>query len=140
MAIHFFNEDIEAPKIDKTQIKRWVKRVVSEHSKILGEINYIFTSDSSILKINQDYLQHDYYTDVITFDYSEERKIAGDIFISLETVKSNAEKFEQDFDIELHRVIIHGILHLIGFEDKTPQNQKIMRLQENNALTLLKNI
>ena len=140
MAIHFFNEDIEAPKIDKTQIKRWVKRVVSEHSKILGEINYIFTSDSSILKINQDYLQHDYYTDVITFDYSEERKIAGDIFISLETVKSNAQKFEQDFDIELHRVIIHGILHLIGFEDKTPQNQKIMRLQENNALTLLKNI
>lgn len=140
MAIHFFNEDIEAPKIDKTQIKRWVKRVVSEHSKILGEINYIFTSDSSILKINQDYLQHDYYTDVITFDYSEEKKIAGDIFISLETVKSNAQKFEQDFDIELHRVIIHGILHLIGFEDKTPQNQKIMRLQENNALTLLKNI
>ena len=137
MAVYFFNEDIDMPQLDKRKLKGWVKKVVNRHDMILGDINYIFTSDSYILKVNNDYLQHDYYTDVITFDYSEGKKIAGDIFISLDTVKSNSILFKQDYDRELNRVLIHGILHLLGFKDKKEEDAKEMRLQENNALALI---
>ncbi len=108
------------------------------YNKKTGEITYIFCSDKYILKINNEYLQHDYYTDIITFDYSEKDSIAGDLFISLDTVKSNAEQFEQPFDTELHRVIIHGILHLCGQKDKTEKDSEEMRRKENEALELLK--
>jgi rRNA maturation RNase YbeY len=138
MAIRFFNEDIEFPNINRSQTKKWIKDVVASYAQKRGEINYIFTSDKAILKINQDYLQHDYYTDVITFDYSGDNKIAGDIFISLETVASNTQKFNQNFDTELRRVIIHGVLHLIGFKDKTPEEEKQMRKEEEKALILFK--
>ncbi len=137
MAIYFFSENIEMPSIDRKQIKIWVKEVGLVHSKYLGEINYIFTSEENILKVNQDYLQHDYYTDVITFDYSEGRKISGDIYISTETVKTNAQKYNQDYTTELNRVIIHGVLHLIGFKDKMLEEEQEMRIQENKALILL---
>lgn len=138
MAVHFFSEDIDFPSIEKKQIKKWIKEVVLFHSKSLGEINYIFTSDEYILKVNQDYLQHDYYTDVITFDYSELNKISGDIFISLDTVKSNSIKFNQEYRKELNRVLIHGILHLIGFKDKTNEDAVTMRIKEDEALDILK--
>ncbi len=137
MAVYFFNEDIDMPKLDKRKLKDWVKKVVNSHNMNIGELNYIFTSDSYILKVNNDYLQHDYYTDVITFDYSEGKKISGDIFISLDTVKSNSVLFKQDYDREFNRVLIHGVLHLIGFKDKKEDEAKEMRLQENNALALI---
>lgn len=137
MAIYFFSENIEMPSIDRKQIKIWVKEVGLVHSKYLGEINYIFTSEENILKVNQDYLQHDYYTDVITFDYSEGRKISGDIYISTKTIKTNAQKYNQDYTTELNRVIIHGVLHLIGFKDKMLEEEQEMRIQENKALILL---
>lgn len=137
MAFRLVSEDIDFPKVDKRQVKQWVNKVVEHHTKQVGEITYIFTSDRNILKVNQDFLKHDYYTDVITFDYCEEDTIAGDIYISLDTVKSNAEQFDQDYDRELHRVIIHGILHLIGFKDKSDEAAKEMRQQEDLALRIL---
>ena len=138
MAIQFFNEDIDFPDIDKRELKAWVKKVIESYSKKTGNLSYIFTSDSNILKINKEYLQHDYYTDVITFDYTEENKISGDIFISLDTVKSNSIKFNQDYTEELNRVIIHGVLHLIGFKDKTETEAAEMRKREELSLSILK--
>lgn len=138
MAIQFFNEDIDFPDIDKREMKAWVKKVIESYSKQMGNLSYIFTSDANILKINNEYLQHDYYTDVITFDYTEEDKISGDIFVSLETVKSNSIKFNQDYKKELNRVIIHGVLHLIGFKDKTETEATEMRKREELSLSILK--
>ena len=137
MAVHFFNEDIDMPQLDKKKLKVWIKKVVGSHNKELGNINYIFTSDAYILKVNKEYLQHDYYTDVITFDYTENKKISGDIFISLDTVKSNSILFKQKYEDEFNRVLIHGVLHLLGFKDKKEDEATEMRLQENNALSLM---
>ena len=103
----------------------------------MGEISYIFCNDEKILEVNRQYLQHDYYTDIITFDYTEGDKISGDLFISLDTVRSNAEQFHQSYEQELHRVIIHGILHLCGINDKGPGEREIMEKNENEALALL---
>jgi rRNA maturation RNase YbeY len=110
--------------------------VAAQYNKRVGEIAYIFCSDEEILRINRQYLQHDYYTDIITFDYSEDDVISGDLFISLETVKSNSEQFKTEYSEELARVMIHGVLHLCGFKDKTPKDEKIMREKENSALIL----
>ncbi len=140
MAVYFFNEDIDFPPLNKKQVKKWLQTVVKKHHKTLGDINYIFTSDSYILKINQEHLKHDYYTDVITFDYTENNKISGDIYISLDTVKSNAELLNQDYNKEFNRVLIHGILHLIGFKDKNETDATEMRKQEELSLEILKNI
>ena len=137
MAIHFHSEQIDFPDIDKKSIKNWIKTVIDSHKSKVGDLNYIFTSDENILAINNKYLEHNYYTDVITFDYTENKVISGDIFISLETVKTNSEKFEQAYPQELKRVIIHGVLHLIGFKDKTEPDAKEMRKQEDNALKKL---
>jgi len=137
MAIHFHNEHIDFPDIDKKSVKNWIKKVIASHNSEIGELNYIFTSDENILAINNKYLEHNYYTDVITFDYTDDSIISGDIFISLETVKTNSEKFKQDYSIELKRVIIHGVLHLIGFKDKTEPEANEMRMQEDNALNKL---
>lgn len=137
MAISYQAEEVRMPSIPKRKTTKWIKEIALSHNKEVGDIAYIFCSDAYILNINKEYLNHDYYTDIITFDYSEEGQIAGDIFISIDTVKSNAEQFNASFDEELYRVIIHGILHLCGINDKTPEEQEIMTQEENNALKRL---
>ncbi|MCK9155060.1 MAG: rRNA maturation RNase YbeY [Paludibacteraceae bacterium] len=135
--ITYCTEDIKMPKIHKREISAWVKKVAEKYGCKVGDITYIFCSDEHILEVNKQFLQHDYYTDIITFDYTEEKKISGDLFISLDTVKSNAEKFNAEYNTELHRVIIHGILHLCGINDKGPGEREIMEKNENEALTIL---
>ena len=138
MAISFFTEgSVSMPEIKKTDIRNWVKQVAQLHGKRVGDISYIFCDDEKILEVNRQYLQHDYYTDIITFDYTAGDKISGDLFISLDTVRTNAEQFEQPYERELHRVIIHGILHLCGINDKGPGEREIMERHENEALALL---
>jgi len=140
MAIIYQNEDVKFPPIKKRIISRWIKDTASEYQKKTGDISYIFCSDAKILEINKEYLDHDYYTDIITFDYSEADYISGDIFISLDTVKTNAEKFNTDYFEEIHRVIIHGILHLCGINDKGPGEKEHMTVCENQALEHLKSL
>ena len=137
MAIFYEMEGISFPKIKRRETTRWIKQVIEHFHKKLGSITYIFCSDEEILRINQSYLNHDYYTDIITFDYSEGDKISGDLFISLETVKTNSEKYKTNYIEELHRVMIHGILHLCGYEDNTPEKKKIIRSKEDESLDLL---
>ena len=134
MAIIYQNDDIKFPPIKRRDTTNWIKEVAAQYGKQVGDISYIFCSDNKILEINKAYLNHDYYTDIITFDYSEEGIISGDIFISLDTIKSNAEQFETSYNDELSRVIIHGILHLCGINDKTPSEEKAMREAEDKAL------
>ncbi len=129
--------NVKMPKINKTKCSKWIKDIALSHDKKIGEIVYIFCSDEYILQVNKDYLQHDYYTDVITFDYSDTKKIAGDIFISLDTIKSNSEQFNTEYNDELARIIIHGILHLCGFKDKQPAHKQEMTKQENTALAVI---
>lgn len=135
--IHFISENILMPKIEKQKIKLWIKEVISLYDKKIGEIAFIFVNDEKILELNKQYLKHDYYTDIITFDYSEVNLISGDIFISLDTVKSNSDELNIDYKHELHRILIHGILHLCGQGDKTPELRAIMTEKENMALNLL---
>jgi len=140
MAIYYQNEDIKFPAIKRRLVSNWIKSIASGYEKNIGDISYIFCSDDKILEVNKEYLQHDYYTDIITFDYSEENIISGDIFISLDMVKSNSEQFGTIYEEELHRVIIHGVLHLCGINDKTDKEQEYMTLCENKALEQLKSI
>ncbi len=135
--ISYHSEDIKKPNICTRRTSAWVKKVAASYGKTIGEIAYIFCSDPYILEVNKQYLQHDYFTDVITFDYTEGDRISGDIFISLDTVKSNAEQFGVDFYEELERVIIHGILHLCGLKDKEPAEEAKMREEENKAISSL---
>ncbi len=135
--ISYHTEDIKKPNICTRRTSAWVKKIAASHGKTIGEIAYIFCSDPYILEVNKQYLQHDYFTDVITFDYTEGNKISGDIFISLDTVQSNAEQFDVDFYEELERVIIHGILHLCGFKDKEEAEEAQMREEENKAISSL---
>lgn len=122
--------------MDQTEVTDWIIRVAASHGKRTGDLNYIFCSDARILEVNNQYLQHDYFTDIITFDYSEEKKISGDIYIGIETVASNAELLGVTYESELNRVIIHGVLHLCGFKDKTPETEKIMHQKEDEALKI----
>lgn len=124
------------PAIKKRENNAWIKKVAADYGKKIGEIAYIFCSDDKILEVNRQYLQHDYYTDIITFDYTEDDVISGDIFISLDTVKSNSEEQGTEYDEELHRVIIHGILHLCGINDKGEGERAIMEAAENKALAM----
>lgn len=126
------------PKIKKRETTAWIKAVVASYKRRLGDVGYMFVDDEKILEVNREYLGHDYYTDVITFDYDEDDVVSGDIVISLDTVRSNAELFGKEYDDELHRVIIHGILHLCGINDKGPGEREIMEAAENKALALLK--
>ena len=126
------------PKIKKREISRWIKDVAATHGRKVGEIGYMFVDDEKILEVNNEYLGHDYYTDIITFDYDEDDVLNGDLVISLDTVRSNAELFKKSYEDELHRVIIHGILHLCGINDKGPGEREIMEENENKALALLK--
>ncbi|MDR2805018.1 MAG: rRNA maturation RNase YbeY [Dysgonamonadaceae bacterium] len=136
MAIRYETIDVPfPPEIKRRQTANWIKQIIAQHRKRVGDIVYIFCSDAEILRINQQYLGHDYYTDIITFDYSENDVLSGDLFISLDTVRSNAEKYQTDYPEELRRVMIHGILHLCGFKDKTPDKAKQMREKENEALS-----
>ena len=135
--ITYQTEDIAMPPIKKRETTEWVKQVAVTYGKKVGEVAYIFCSDEKILEVNRQYLEHDYYTDIITFDYTEGNRISGDLFISLDTVRTNAEQFEQPYERELHRVIIHGILHLCGINDKGPGEREIMEAEENKALALI---
>ena len=137
MAIRYETVDIQFPKIVKRrETSAWIKQIVDQYQKRVGEIGYIFCDEAEILRINNLFLQHDYYTDILTFDYSENDILSGDLFISLQTVKSNAEKYGINYPEELYRVMIHGILHLCGFNDKTPKDEKRMRQKEDEALRL----
>lgn len=140
MAIIYQNEDVKFPPVKRRLVSKWIKETVKSYNKKVGDISYIFCSDERILEINNEYLQHDYYTDIITFDYSEGDVISGDIFISLDTVKTNSEKFKTNYIEEIHRIIIHGVLHLCGINDKAPGEREYMTECENKALENLKNI
>mgnify|MGYP003443023809 CR=1 FL=1 len=134
--ITYQTEDIAMPAIRKRETSEWIKAVAATYNKKVGEVAYIFCSDEKILEVNRQYLEHDYYTDIITFDYTEGNRISGDLFISLDTVRTNAEQFGQPYERELHRVIIHGILHLCGINDKGPGEREIMEEAENKALEM----
>lgn len=125
------------PALDERRIARWIRAVAAEYGFGVGELHYIFCSDERELEVNREFLGHDYYTDVITFDYSTPSAIAGDIFISLDTVRSNAEQLGIPYMDELHRIIIHGALHLTGQGDKTPETKAQMTAKEDAALRLL---
>ena len=130
-------EGVKLPKIKKRDTTQWIKAVAASHNKKVGEIGYLFVDDEKILEVNNEYLNHDYYTDIITFDYCEGNTLNGDLVISLDTVRTNAEKFGKSYEEELHRVIIHGILHLCGINDKGPGEREIMEENEDKALALL---
>ncbi len=132
--IQYITEDVKLPNIQKAKVTRWIKDTATIYNKKAGEIVFIFCNDDRILEVNKQYLQHDYFTDIITFDYSEGAIISGDIFISVDTVASNANDFGVSFKNEIHRIIIHGVLHLCGQDDKTEESRKIMTLKENLAL------
>jgi rRNA maturation RNase YbeY len=129
-------ENVKMPAIRRRDTSAWIKRVAESYGKRVGEVGYLFCDDEKILEVNKEYLQHDYYTDIITFDYCEDDVLNGDIVISLDTVHSNAEKLGKDYDEELHRVIIHGILHLCGLNDKGPGEREQMEAAENQALAM----
>ena len=140
MKISFLSDGVPVPDIDCLKIKNWIAAIASSYGRNVGEIAYIFCNDTKILEVNRRYLQHDYYTDIITFDDSLNHTIRGDIFISLDTVASNAQQQQTSFQEELNRVIIHGILHLCGINDKGPGERAIMEAAEKKALMLLKTL
>lgn len=131
-------EGVKMPKIKKRETTAWIKAVAKSYGRRVGEVGYMFVNDDKILEVNREYLGHDYYTDVITFDYDEDDVVSGDVVISLDTVASNAHLFNKTYDDELYRVIIHGILHLCGINDKGPGEREIMEAAENKALDMLK--
>ena len=138
--ICFFSEDIAFNLSSKMLVKKWLKQVAAGAGHSIGDLNYIFCGDNYLLEMNRQYLGHDYYTDIITFDSRETpeaEKIDGDVFISVDTVRANGEEYGEGFDRELHRVIAHGLLHLIGYDDGTEAEQKQMRAAENAALAQL---
>lgn len=136
--ITYNSENIKMPRLKRRETSVWIETVAAIYDRRIGEIGYMFVDDEKILEINREYLGHDYYTDIITFDYDERDVLNGDIVISVDTVRSNAEQFGKSFDDELHRVIIHGILHLCGINDKGPGERELMEAAEDRALTLLK--
>lgn len=135
--ITYNSENIKMPRLKRRETSVWIESVAATYDRRIGEIGYMFVDDEKILEINREYLGHDYYTDIITFDYDESDVLNGDIVISVDTVRSNAELFGKSFDDELHRVIIHGILHLCGINDKGPGERELMEAAEDKALALL---
>ncbi len=134
--ITYNTDGVSMPAIRRRETTAWIRRVAATYGRRVGEVGYMFVNDERILQVNNEYLGHDYYTDIITFDYCEGDTLNGDLIISLDTVRTNAEKFGKDYDEELHRVIIHGILHLCGINDKGPGEREIMEAAENSALAL----
>lgn len=137
MSINYCVEDVSAPKIQKRKISKWIKETIISEGKTLGSISFIFCSDAYLLGINKQYLDHDYYTDIITFDYVENKIISGDIFVSCDRVKENASVFRTGFENELSRIIIHGVLHLLGYKDKIISDKLLMTQKEDFYLELL---
>lgn len=137
MEITFQSEGVRHPQINENKLSQWIESVANKHDREIGEISYLFCDDEKILGVNQEYLNHDFFTDIITFDYSEENTISGDIIISLQTVESNSQMYKTEYTEELHRVIIHGILHLCGLNDLTDDEEKTMREAEDEALEML---
>lgn len=135
--VTYQTDGVKMPSVKKRENNAWIKAVAAQYGKRVGEVAYIFCNDEKILEVNREYLQHDYYTDIITFDYTEGDVISGDLFISLDTVRTNAEQFGQPYERELRRVIIHGILHLCGINDKGAGEREIMEEAENRALDLV---
>ena len=137
----FYQEQCKLPSFfSRQEVKRWLEAVAKAYGRWVGTITYVFCDDAYILEVNRKYLEHDYYTDVITFDYTEGEVLAGDVFVSLDTVASNAEEYGTTYEEELHRVVVHAVLHLIGFKDKTEADAAVMREQENRCLELLKSM
>ena len=135
--IRFTSEDIGMPVLDERKVGKWIRAVAADYGYAVGNINYIFCSDERELEVNRTFLGHDYYTDVITFDYSTSQTLNGDIFISLETVQSNAQMVGEPYEKELLRILIHGVLHLTGQGDKTPETKAEMTAKEEKALAQL---
>lgn len=133
-------QNTEMPAIDCGLLERWIAGVAADHDRIVGSLVYIFCDDERIIEVNREFLQHDYFTDIITFDYSRRKLISGDMFISLDTVACNAEMLGVSYADELHRVIIHGVLHLCGINDKGPGEREIMESHENKALEMLRSL
>ncbi len=137
--VEVFFEDIEkVPGVNPEFLFAWYTNVCSAENKELGDLSVIFCSDEHLLEMNKEYLQHDYYTDIITFDYTEGSLVSGDLFISVDRVRDNADQFDSVFLDELHRVCIHGLLHLCGYKDKSEADEELMRSKENEMLTLRK--
>lgn len=135
--INLYCENVSLPDINwEVVTNKWIPQVITSYGRILGNLNYIFCDDNKIIEVNRQFLQHDYYTDIITFDYNCGKLVRGDLYISLDTVKSNAEGLNVSYLRELHRVIVHGVLHLCGINDKGPGEREIMEQHENNALSL----
>lgn len=138
--IEFQTKDVEMPSFDFSKVERWLGEVAASHGRRIGNVNYLFCDDKEILRVNREFLGHDYFTDIITFDYSHRDRVGGDIFISLDTVASNADELGEKRERELLRVIAHGVLHLCGIDDKGPGEREIMEAAENAALSLWDNI
>ena len=136
--IHYFFENVEQFPIE-SNITNWLENLIQSETKKVGEINYIFCDDEYLLQVNKDFLDHDYYTDIITFDYVKGKIISGDIFVSLQRVKDNSSTLSTEYDEELKRVLAHGILHLCGYKDKSQEDETIMREKENYYLNKFKN-
>ena len=135
--INYMTENVELPNFNQETVQAWIEAVAQKHGKRIGRLTYIFCDDPYILKTNIEFLGHDYFTDIITFDYSNSHRISGDMVISLDTVKTNAEQFAENYNEELMRIIIHGVLHLCGINDKGPGEREIMEQHENEALAIL---
>ena len=135
--ITFSSDNIPMPTLSLPQVERWIRAVAAQYGFAVGELNYVFCDDEKILAVNREFLQHDYYTDIITFDYSTRTRVNGDIYISLDTVASNAQMVGATLNHELHRIIIHGLLHLTGQADKTPETKAQMTAKEEDALRRL---
>ncbi|MBQ0075879.1 MAG: rRNA maturation RNase YbeY [Bacteroidales bacterium] len=135
--LHFVTENIDMPPINPARVENWLRRVAAGYGFALGDITYIFCDDNRILEVNRQFLQHDYYTDVITFDYTTPGRVSGDIYLSLETIRSNAEMVGVDYMDEVHRILVHGLLHLTGQGDKTPETKAVMTEKEDKALAII---
>lgn len=138
--ITFVTKSIEMPVLDFSKTERWLNMVAALYDKKISNLNYIFCDDKEILRVNREFLNHDYFTDIITFDYSHKDRVGGDLFISLETVKSNSEELKTSYEEELRRVIVHGLLHLCGIDDKGEGEREIMENKENEALKMFDTI
>lgn len=137
MEINYMTQNVDMPSFNTAKVGNWIEQVADLHAKRVGALTYVFCDDEYILDTNRQFLGHDYYTDIITFDYSNSHRISGDMVISLDTVRSNAEQLGVDYSTELLRVIIHGVLHLCGINDKGPGEREIMEQHENEALAIL---
>ncbi len=140
MTIHFFEEQIKKPRLKYRLVSKWIKQIIELHNRKTGNLSYIFCSNSFLLQINNKYLQHDYFTDIITFDYVKENTIEGDVFISCEMVKENSKIFGVNLEDEFLRVVSHGVLHLLGYGDGTESEKLLMREKESECISLYKKI